>query len=133
MREFKLEIVTPDGLAFSGGAESLLVTTSEGDTEILAAHADYIAAVGTGRARIRAGGKDIYASISRGILTVKNGDVTLAGVTFELAEDIDLARAMRAKEAAEERLRGAQSDRDIAVAKAKLERAIARIKATELK
>ena len=133
MREFKLEIVTPDGLAFSGGAESLLVTTSEGDTEILAAHADYIAAVGTGRARIRTEGKDIFASISRGILTVKDGNVTLAAVTFELAENIDLARAMRAKEAAEERLRVAQSDRDIAVAKAKLERAIARIKATELK
>ena len=133
MREFKLEIVTPDGLAFSGGAESLLVTTSEGDTEILAAHADYIAAVGTGRARIRTEGKDIFASISRGILTVKDGDVTLAAVTYELAENIDLARAMRAKEAAEERLRVAQSDRDIAVAKAKLERAIARIKATELK
>ena len=133
MREFKLEIVTPDGLAFSGEAESLLVTTSEGDTEILAAHADYIAAVGTGRARIRTEGKDIFASISRGILTVKDGDVTLAAVTFELAENIDLARAMRAKEAAEERLRVAQSDRDIAVAKAKLERAIARIKATELK
>lgn len=133
MREFTLQIVTPDGVAFSGKAESLLVTTSEGDTELLAGHADYIAAVGTGRARIRVDGKDSFASISRGMLTVKGGEVTLAAVTFEFSENIDLSRALRAKESAEERLKAASDDRDIAIAKAKLERAISRIKVAELK
>ena len=42
MKPFHLEIVTPEGAAFSGEAESLLVRTGDGDVEILAGHTDYI-------------------------------------------------------------------------------------------
>ena len=37
MKAFQIEIVTPDGLAYSGEAESLLVRTQDGDVEIIAA------------------------------------------------------------------------------------------------
>ena len=57
MRTFHLEIVTPDGRAFDGEAESLLVHTTEGDVEILCGHMDYLAAIGTGRARILVNGE----------------------------------------------------------------------------
>ena len=43
MREYKLQIVTPDGLKFDGMAESLLVRTDDGDVQILAGHVDYMA------------------------------------------------------------------------------------------
>ncbi len=133
MNTFYLQIVTPDGEAFSGEVESLLVRTDGGDTEILAGHADYIAPLGTGRARIKAGGVNRYASASSGIVTVSGGEVKLAAVTFEFAEDIDVERARRAKEAAEEKIREAKDDRALTLARAKLERAIARIRASELK
>ena len=132
MRTFKLQVVTPDGEIFNGDAESLLVRTSDGDVEFLAGHIDYIASVGTGRARIKTGGADRFASVSRGIVTVKGGEVTLAAVTFEFSENIDVERAKRAKEAAEEKLKAAKDERDIKLAKAKLERAISRIKAADL-
>ncbi|MBQ7363330.1 MAG: ATP synthase F1 subunit epsilon [Clostridia bacterium] len=133
MNTFHLDIVTPDGEAFSGEVESLLIRTDGGDTEILAGHADYVAPVGTGRARIRMGGVSRFASASHGIITVVGGDVKLAAVTFEFAEDIDVERAKRAKEAAEEKIRVAKDDRALMLARAKLERAIARIRASELK
>lgn len=133
MNTFKLQIVTPDGEKFSGLAESLLIRTDEGDTEILRGHADYIAAVGTGRARIKTDGKDRYASASRGIVTVKGGEVTLAAVTFEFSEDIDIDRAKRAKSEAEVKIREAKDANTLASAEAKLKRAISRIKAYELR
>ena len=57
MREFHLQIATPDGVKFDGSAESLLIKCSEGDVEILAGHADLISALGIGRARVKAGDK----------------------------------------------------------------------------
>lgn len=132
MRNFKLEIVTPDGLAFSGEAESLLVHTDSGDVEILAGHMDYMASVATGRARIIVGGVSKYASCSGGFLTVTRDGVRLAAVTFEFAESIDLDRAKKAKERAEAKLAAETDEREIALAKARLERALTRIKVADL-
>ena len=66
MKPFHIDIVTPDGLAYSGQVESLLVKTDDGDTEILCGHADYMASVGTGRARLIIDGKARYASVNGG-------------------------------------------------------------------
>ena len=132
MTNFKLEIVTPDGLAFSGEAESLLVHTDDGDVEILAGHMDYMASVSTGRARIIVGGVSKYASCSGGFLTVTRDGARLAAVTFEFAENIDLDRAKKAKERAEAKLAAETNEREIALAKARLERALTRIKVADL-
>ena len=101
MKPFHLEIVTPDGLAFEGEAESLLVRTDGGDVEILAGHAEYVAALATGRARIRAAGEDRFAAVSGGFLSVDKKSVKLVATTFEFADMIDLNRAKAAKENAE--------------------------------
>ena len=58
MKEFHLEIVTPDGLQFDGMVESLLVQTDDGCVEFLAGHIDYVTALGIGRARIKHQNKD---------------------------------------------------------------------------
>ena len=127
MREYKLQIVTPDGVKFDGLAESLLVRTDDGDVQILAGHVDYMASVGTGRAKITVGGKDRLAACSGGFLTCSGGEVKLVAVTFEYADEIDLERAKRAKERAEELIRVAKGDRELVLAKARLRRAISRI------
>lgn len=127
MKKFHIEIVSPDGLAFSGEIESLLVRTDDGDAEILAGHADYLAALSVGRVRLLSDGKERFASVAGGFLSVSEGEVKMAVTTFEFAEDIDLTRAKRARERAEELVRGAKSDADLRIAKAKLARAVSRI------
>ena len=127
MREYKLQIVTPDGLKFDGMAESLLVRTDDGDVQILAGHVDYMASLGTGRAKMVTGGKEKLAACSGGFVTCSGGEVKLVAVTFEFADEIDLERAKRAKERAEEMIRNATSDRELVMAKARLRRAISRI------
>ena len=132
MRTFHLEIVTLDGSVFDGEVESLLVHTDDGDVEILAGHADLLAALDIGRTRIRADGKDRYASSAGGFLSVDKDGARLVTVTFEFSEDIDLERARRAKENAEEAIARAQGDRELALAKAKLQRALNRIGIAEM-
>ena len=127
MRTFHLEVVTPDGSAFCGEAESLLVRTDGGDVEILAGHADYLAALSVGRARIRTAEGDRIAAISGGFLSVDKKSVKLVATTFEFADEIDLNRAKAAKERAESAIQRAKNDREITIAKAKLQRAMSRI------
>mgnify|MGYP003310598121 CR=1 FL=1 len=132
MKSFNLKVVTPDGLCFDSEIESILVRTDDGDAEFMAGHIDYMASLGTGRARIRAGGKDRYASVSGGFVTVKSGEVKLVAVTFEFSEDIDLERARAARDEAKAAISSANDDKVLALAKAKLARAMNRIEVAEM-
>ena len=132
MKSFNLKIVTPDGLFFDSEVESLLVRTDDGDVEFLAGHIDYMASLGTGRARIKQGGKDRYASVSGGFVTVKGGEVNLVAVTFEFRENIDLERAKAARDQAKSTISSTSDDKVLKVAKAKLQRALNRIDVAEM-
>ena len=133
MATFHLQIVTPDRLVFDGQAERLVARTVGGDVCILAKHIDYAAPLGIGAAHIvDENGKVHKAACSGGMLTVYGGEAILMATTFEWAEEIDLARAERAQQQAEEKLRKlSRDDREFVMASAKLKRAIARINAKE--
>lgn len=131
MTKFQIDVVTPDGEIFSGECESITVPTETGEREFLAGHIDFIAPLGTGKSRIRIDGEDKFASVSRGIVAVSGGKVSVAAVTFEFADGIDLDRARRSKEKAEERLVSSRDAREIALARARLERALSRINVAE--
>ncbi len=133
MAQFQLEIMTPDGIEFSGECESLLVRTDGGDVEIMRGHTDYFAAVEAGRIRITVNGEQRYASASGGFLSVSRGKAQLALITFEFKENIDEERALRAKERAEAAIAAAKDNAELTVGKAKLSRALARISVAQMK
>ena len=127
MTPFKLKIVTPDGLIFDGEAEELIVRTTGGDVAILARHINYVAPLGMGRAIVVSEGKRRTAACIGGMLSVVNGEVTLVPTTFEWAEDIDLDRVLRSSERADQILQNSgASETDIALAQARLHRALVR-------
>lgn len=133
MKRFHLEIATPDGKCYDGEAESITVKTDNGDVEILASHADLLASLSTGRARILLDGKSRYASHSGGFISVTSEGVKIAAITFEFADEIDAKRAEAAKERAEAALSAAKDEKAIKTAKAKLCRALNRINVYGLK
>lgn len=133
MKEFHLEILTPDGIEFDGMVQSLLVHAVDGDVEFLAGHVDYITTLGVGRARIKIDGKDRFAAVSGGFVTVTSGEVKLIATTFEFAEEIDIDRARSAKERAKDIIASSKDNKTIEVARLKLQRAISRINVAELK
>ena len=130
---FKLQIVTPDGLKFDGEVDGLIVKTDDGDVEILRGHADYFAALGTGKAKIRTNQESRYASASGGFISVNKGEVKVVTTTFEFADEIDLARATKAKEDAERAITSAKDKKSLAVLKAKITRATSRINVANMK
>ena len=127
MTPFKLKIVTPDGLIYDGDAEKLIVRTTGGDVAILARHIDYVAPLGMGRAVVVNGESRRTAACIGGMLSVSNGEVTLVPTTFEWSDKIDLERAERAYQRADKVLHDSSAtDTDIALAEARLHRALVR-------
>ncbi len=125
---YHLQVVTADGVCYDGEAEKLIVRTTTGDVCILARHINYVTALGMGEAQIVAEGKTRKAACIGGMLSVSNGAVKLLPTTFEWAEDIDAERAKKAEERARERLsrKARLSEMDVAIAEAKLKRALVR-------
>jgi F-type H+-transporting ATPase subunit epsilon len=68
-------------------------------------------------------------AVSQGLMEVEGDRVIILAQTAELAENIDLARAKKAKKRAEERLADPESDTDLERAQASLERAEVRLRA----
>ncbi len=127
MTSFPLKIVTADGLIYDGTAEQINIRTTEGDMGILARHINFVAPLGMGRAVIISNGHRRTAACMGGMVSVVNGAVTLVPTTFEWADQIDLDRAQRAFEKAQDVLnRANNSDTDIQLAEAKLRRALVR-------
>lgn len=127
MSTFPLQIVTPDGLFYSGEAEKLIVRTVGGDVCILPNHCDYVTALGMGEAVVvSAEGRRTAACIG-GLLAVTGGRVRLVPTTFEWAEEIDKDRARRAEERARKHLEDKSlSKRELELARAHLLRALVR-------
>ena len=127
MTPFQLKIVTPDGLAYDGQAEELIVRTTTGDMGVLAGHINMVASLGMGRATVVIDGKKRYASCIGGMVSVVDGAVTLVPTTFEWAEDIDLKRAEASAERAKKIIADKESSgAEIRMAEAKLKRALVR-------
>lgn len=127
MTGFPLKIVTPDGLAFDGMAESLTVRTVTGDMGIMAKHADCVAPLGMGQATLVVNGQKRYAACIGGMVSIIGGAVNLVPTTFEWAEEIDVERAEASEKRAQAVLANkSATDTEIQLAKARLRRALVR-------
>ena len=130
MTTFRLKIVTPDGLMYDGEAEKLLVRSTGGDVCILARHMNYLAPLDMGVAIVEAAGKRRRAACIGGMLSVHSGAVNLVPTTFEWAEQIDPERLRRSIRRANQVLEDpAASEAELALAQARLRRALVRERA----
>lgn len=127
MTSFPLKIVTPDGMAFDGQVEELIVRTTSGDLGILAGHTNCVAPLGMGRAMILVDGQKRYGACIGGMVSVVNGEANLVATTFEWAEQIDTARAEASAQRAQKILSSKDSTgTEIKLAEARLRRALVR-------
>ena len=134
MNAFPLKIVSPFGLVYDGTAQEVVARTTSGDLGILAGHINCVAPLGMGVATIVIDGKKRYGACIGGMLSVVDGAVTLLATTFEWSDEIDVARAERSSQRAQEVLSNKDaSQTDIQLAQARLRRALVRRSAASIK
>ena len=131
MATFKLEIVTPEKMIFSGEVSSLLAWGVEGQLGILPHHAPLMTMLQPGDLVIKKDGDEDTLTLGGGFLEVRPDKVVVLADACERAEEIDVARAKEAKKRAQEALKTARTTVDAAAAEAALRRSLVRIKAVE--
>jgi ATP synthase, F1 epsilon subunit (delta in mitochondria) len=130
MAALRLEIVTPDQVVLSSDVEYVGAPGVDGEFGVLAGHIPLLTALSIGTLVYRIGNKDYMAFIAGGFAEVADNKITILAQAAELAENIDVERAEKAKARAEERLQNAkhQDGIDIVRAENAMKRAIMRLK-----
>ncbi len=123
------DIVTQERIVFSGQVDAVNVPGSEGRMGILPHHSPLLTTLDFGEVVVRTAGQEEYFAIGGGFLEVQPDHVTILADSAEQADEIDLDRAERARQQADEIMRtGVKADPDsIAAVRASLLRAEARI------
>jgi len=107
---FELTIVTPQGEAFRGPVERVVLPGSEGEFGVLTGHERFLTPLQIGPVEIHSDGEVQWAAIAEGFAEVNGEAVTVLVESCELAADIDVARAEHARERAEQGLASLNND-----------------------
>ena len=127
-----VDVVSAEESLFSGLAEVVVVPGEMGELGIYPRHAPLITRIKPGSVRIKLpGGSEELIYVSGGMLEVQPGVVTVLADTAIRGGDLDEARALEAKRAAEEAMRNRTSDIDYAQAQAELLEAVAQLHAIQ--
>ena len=126
--ELKLEIVTPEKMAFQGIVEEVTIPGTEGQFGVLKGHAALLSSVDIGELSFTQDRKKTYYAVNAGYAEVTATKVTVLVETAERFDLIDRERAQQARERAQEKLaKLSREDVEFEKVRAALLRAIARL------
>jgi F-type H+-transporting ATPase subunit epsilon len=100
-----LEIITPEKTLVKEEVDMVEARGVLGEFGILPGHTQFLTILDIVEVRYAKEGKTVYLSASSGFAEVTDDKVTMLLDTGELAEDIDVERAKRARERAESQLK----------------------------
>ncbi|WP_368648278.1 F0F1 ATP synthase subunit epsilon [Castellaniella ginsengisoli] len=121
MATLHIEVVSAEASIFSGEAAFIALPGESGDLGILPGHTPLISRVRPGTLKIRRDdGTEEHIFVAGGILEVQPHAVTVLSDTAIRAADLDEAKAVAARERAEEALRNTKEKSDLAVVEAEL-------------
>lgn len=128
-----VDVVSAETSLFSGLAEVVVAPGEMGELGIYPRHAPLLTRIKPGSVRIKLPDQDkeelIY--VSGGMLEVQPNVVTILADTAIRGADLDEARALEAKRAAEEAMKNRTANMDYAKAQAELAEAIAQLHAIQ--
>ncbi|WP_334135699.1 F0F1 ATP synthase subunit epsilon [Tepidimonas sp.] len=121
MNTIQVEVVSAEESIFSGPATFVALPGEAGELGILPGHVPLITRIKPGAVRIhKADGDEEFVFVAGGILEVQPKVVTVLSDTAIRGKDLDEAKANEARKAAEEALKNAKSDVDLARAQSEL-------------
>ena len=124
----KLEIVTPDGKAYSQDVEMVTLTGAEGEMGILPHHVRLMTQVLPGELVVRRAGNEELLAVGEGLVEIEANRVSILTDMAIAAESIDEAKAEEARQRAEARLREKLSAEQVASTNAALTRSLAQLR-----
>ncbi|MBO4987813.1 MAG: ATP synthase F1 subunit epsilon [Lachnospiraceae bacterium] len=130
-KKFTLKIITPDRMFYEGVADMVEFNTTEGEIGIYKNHIPMTVIIKPGVLTITDGDTQTKAALHAGFVEILQDSVTILAEVIEWADEIDEARAERALDRAQERLRVKDPKTDMARAQTALLRAMARINAAK--
>ncbi|WP_397475108.1 F0F1 ATP synthase subunit epsilon [Pusillimonas sp.] len=122
MANLHVDVVSAEESIFAGEAKFVVLPGESGELGIMPGHTPLISRIRPGTVKIvlADSGEEVSVFVAGGILEVQPGGVTVLSDTAIRAEDLDEAKALQARERAEEALRNAKDKEDIAVVEAEL-------------
>jgi len=122
MANLHVDVVSAEESIFAGEAKFVVLPGESGELGIMPGHTPLISRIRPGTVKIvlAESGEEVSVFVAGGILEVQPGGVTVLSDTAIRAEDLDEAKALQARERAEEALRNAKDKEDIAVVEAEL-------------
>lgn len=126
MKTLTVSVVTPDGQVLEDEYEMVSCKAETGELGILPGHIPLVAPLAISALRLKRNNEEHLVAVSGGFIEVRPDKVTVLAPSAERAEDIDVERALAAKERAERRL-AEEKDIDKVRAEAALQRALNRL------
>jgi|SRR5579859_2610907 len=124
---FKLEIVTPEKKVVDTAAEEVQIPAKNGYLGVLPGHAPLITELSVGEITYREASAEQKLAVAWGFAEVLPDKVTILAESAEKPSEIDVARARKAKERAEQRLTSGDTSVDVERALDALHRADIRL------
>jgi F-type H+-transporting ATPase subunit epsilon len=124
---FQLEIVTPEKKVVETQAEEVQIPGKNGYLGVLPGHAPLITELSVGEITYRENSGEQHLAVAWGFAEVLPDKVTILAETAESPSEIDVERARKSKERAEERLTSGDTEVDVDRALDALHRAETRL------
>jgi F-type H+-transporting ATPase subunit epsilon len=123
----KLEIITPDGTAYSEDVDMVTLPGVEGQMGVFPQHVPLMTQMVPGEIIVRKEGHDYFLAVGEGLVEITGDHVAVLTDLAIAAEKIDEAKVEEARQRAEARLSEKLSDEEVASVNASLTRSLAQL------
>jgi F-type H+-transporting ATPase subunit epsilon len=124
----RLEIVTPDEIAYSEDVEMVTLPGVEGQMGIFPQHVPLLTQMVPGELIVHKAGQDHFLAVGEGLIEITGGHVAVLTDLAVASEKIDEAKVEEARQRAEARLREKLTDEQVASVNASLARSVAQLR-----
>ncbi len=128
MRQFRLEIITPQRKAFSEEVDSVMAPTVNGMVGVLALHEPLFSALTEGEIKITSGSKEYFLAIGSGFMEVTKTGVSILVTSAFHAHELNEAEIKKAQQSAKEALSKHISGIELSAAQSLLRRSVLELK-----
>ena len=134
LKKFRLEVISPERIFYSGDVEMLELTTTEGEIGIYADHIPLTTIIAPGVMTITETGSQLeQAAVLEGFMEITQEKVTVLAQSCEWPEEIDTNRAQEARARAERRLKSSDANINMSRAELALRKSLIRLEVAENK